>query len=873
MNWIRQWFSRPRIYRHLKREIEDHLREKTEELVAAGMPQEEAEATARREFGNVGLIEERGREVWMWPTLENLFTDLKFALRQLRKSPAFAVVAVLMLATGIGVNTAVFSIFHHILLQPLRFSQPEQLYSVWAHAASEQDSRLLSSGPDFVDFHDQSSAFTGIAAYISRFTETWAGHGEPRIVICTGPSQEMFSILGVKPILGRLYTDAEFRVLDGDTVVISERFWKQQLGGDPAIIGKTLDIGGSSVTVVGVLEAVPDLFPDTDVYLPLTTQPSWDFMKWRNNKFLNVLGRLRPGVTRAQAEQQLTAILRRAEGEPRDVQVQLEPLKDSLVGPVTSQLRMIMAAAGMVLLLICLNIAALLLVRTVRRGPEMAVRLGLGASRARIWQQLLVEGMVLSAAGCFAGLLVAWGAVKAVKQVSVLHLPRMQDLQLNGTAVAVTLAIVCAVTLFFAWLPARSLSSVSVSHGLRSARTTSGRTQRRSFSILVISEIACAVVLSVAAGLLVRSFWKIRQVDPGFEPGKLLTAYLRVNNESPEGRPFWHNVLEGTASLPGAINSASADCIPGMSAATATLLFDDRANDPKHAPAAQGCWTSADFFKTIGASLVKGRMFAPQDGAEAAPVVIINSEAARRYWPGKDPIGKHIAVAYTGPGRRIEGSARMREIVGIVGDIKQHTLDLPTEPVVYLPYLQDETNHVLWSMYLYVRSDDPVHLSDGVRSRIHSLYPNQPIERMNTMANVVANSLASRTYSMSLIGAFALLALVLAGMGIYGVVSYTTEQRTHEFGIRMALGANRSDVLWNVIQSASALAATGTIAGTALALIVSRSLGQLLFQTAPLDPVSFAVSVLMLAAVAFLASLYPAWRAAKLDPRTALNAE
>jgi putative ABC transport system permease protein len=872
VKWIRQLLLRRRMYNDLSREIQEHLREKTEELMASGMSCEAAAAQAHREFGNAGLLEERGREVWAWPVIERFAADLKFALRQLRKSPGFAVVTVLMLAIGIGVNTAVFSIFHHILLQPLRFPQPQQLYNVWEHAASAGDRLLLASGPDFVDFHDQSSAFSGIAAWLP-FTETWIGGSEPRVVHCIGATQEFFSTVGLKPVLGRLYADKEFATLDSGNLLISERFWREQFGADPAIIGRTLTIGGSANTVVGVVEYDPDLTPNAEIWLALTTQPSWEFMKWRSNKFLNIVGRLKPGTSPAVAEQQLTAILRRAEGEPKDVLVKLGPLKDSVVGPVTSQIKIVAAAAGMVLLLICLNVAALLLVRTVRRAPEMAVRLGLGASRARIWQQLLTEGTVLSAAGSLGGLLIALAAVRAVKQASVLNLPRVQDLHLNGPALATTLAVVCIVTLLFASLPWRSLSDLSAASGLRSGRATAGRAQRRSFSVLVVSEITCAVVLSVAAGLLVRSFWRIHQVDPGFEPAKLLSAYLRVNNDSPQGLSFWQNVLDGTAALPGVSSTAAADCLPGIFAPAATLAFDDRPNDPNNPPAAQGCWTSSDFFKTIGAPLVKGRFFTLHDGPDAPAVVIINAEAARRYWPGQNPIGKHVAVAYTGPGRRVTGAARMREIVGIVSDIKQRTLDQPIEPAVYLPYLQDETKHVLWSMELYVRSDDPSQLFGSVRAKIHTLYPDQPIERMRTMADVVSRSLASRTYSMSLIVAFAVLALFLAGMGIYGVVSYVTAQRTHEFGIRMALGANRNHVLWDVIQSAARLSGVGIICGIVLAIMTMRSMKQLLFQTTPSDFLSFGLSIAVLAAVALCAALHPAWRAAHLDPRSALNEE
>jgi putative ABC transport system permease protein len=872
MRWIRELLSRPRFHNDLSREIQEHLREKAEELMSEGISREAAEAMARREFGNARLVEERASEVWAWPWIDNLRADLKFAFRQLQKSPGFAAVAILMLMIGIGVNTAAFSIFHHILLQPLSFPEPQHLYSTWEHVPAEGDRRIMASGPDFVDFRDQSNAFSGIAAYLS-FTETWTGGREPRTLHCTGITQEFFRVLGMKPILGRLYTEKEFATLDSGTLIISERFWRDELGSDPTIIGKGLTIGGSANTIVGVVDAGPDLFPNTEVWLTLTTRPSWPFMTWRSNKFLNIVGRLKPEMTRAVAEQQLSAILQRAEGEPKDVQVKLEPLKEAVAGPASNQLRIVMSSAAMVLLLICLNTAALLLVRAVRRAPEMAVRMGLGASRARIWQQLLVEGMLLSTLGCAGGLAIAYWGVRLVKHASALRLPRVEDLSLNGTAVTVTLAVVFAVTLLFAWLPWRSVSDASLASGLRSRGMSAGKGQRRSFSTLVVAEITCAVVLSVVAGLLVRSFWRIHQVDPGFQPTRILSGYLRVNNDSPQGRSLWKNILEGTASVPGASSSAAADCIPGIYAATATLTFDDRPNEVNNPPAAQGCWASSDFFQTIGVTLIKGRYFTLHDDLEAPAVVIINAEAARRYWPGENPLGKHITVAYTGPGRRVTGASREREIVGIIGNIRQRKLDQPIEPAVYLPYLQDETNHVLWSMHLYVRSDHPDKLSSSVRAKVRSLYPNQPLESLRTLADLLSDSMAPRTYSMSLIVAFALLALLLSGMGIYGVVSYVTVQRTHEFGIRMALGADRSHVLWDVIQSAEILAGIGILCGTGLALVITGAFKQLLFETTPFDPLSFVGSVLVLCIVALAATLQPAWRAAQLDPRSALNVE
>jgi putative ABC transport system permease protein len=478
------------------------------------------------------------------PIIDQLLADLRYAGRGMRRSPEFYSIAVLMLALGIGINAAIFSVFAHVLLAPLRFADPGNLYVVSSHAASLGDARRLVSGPDFRDFRDQGTTLSQVAAAIGYFTEPWTGDGTPRVVKCTGPTQQFFTVMGIRPIMGRLYTPAEYSVLESGSVLISSKFWEQQLGRDPHVIGRMITIGGAAQTIVGVLPITSDLYPDTDIWLTLTTEPAWPFMNWRANKFLDVVARLKPGTSRSVSEQQLTSILRRGEGEPNDVRVQLTPLKDFIVGPVTKQLSIIMAAVALVLLVTCMNTAALLLSRAVKRSPELALRLGLGASRGRIRQQLLVEGLLLSTMGAGLGLAFASMSVGLVKQIPGLALPRLDGLHLNTSAVSVSIGLIVFTSILLAVLPASMLSSLDCSSGFHSARTETGKAQRRPFSALIVAEIACAVVLTVCAGLLVRSFVRVQSVDLGFQPTKVLSAYLRTTYFGPEGYSFWRSILD-----------------------------------------------------------------------------------------------------------------------------------------------------------------------------------------------------------------------------------------------------------------------------------------------------------------------------------------
>ena len=862
-----------RIEKELRAEMQAHIEMRTELLIERGCPPDEARREAVRQFGNRTRVEEEARAQDVLPALESVMQDLRYGLRLIRRNPGFTAITVLVLGLGTGLNAAMFSVFEHVLLAPLPLPDAGRLYVVSSHARSLGDERRAASGPDFRDYRDQNTIFSGVAAVIPRFSMVWTGDREPRVVNCAAPTVQFFTVMGIQPVMGRVFVPSEFHDLQNETALISWSFWKNQLGGDPHVIGRTLRLENFPSTIVGVLPPMPDLYSDVDVWLKLTTEPAWPYMDWRANKFLDVIGRLKPGVDLRVAQQELTAILRRAPDEPHDVEAQLTPLRDFIVGPVRRQLDIIMVAVGLVLLVTLFNTAAIFLARSIKRRPELAMRLGLGASRARVRRQLLVEGAVLSIAGCAFGVVLGVLGVTATRQFPVIGIPRIGDVHLSAGALAVSLGVVLLSTIAFAVLPG-SLLNLDLASAFRGGRTATGRAQRP-FAVLIVGEVACAVVLTVCAGLLVRSFMRLRAVDLGYQPERVVSAYLRTNYTSPEGYPFWSNVLHATSALPGATSSAISDCLPSVRANAATILFADRPNVRGREPSTEACWISADYFRTLGAALVRGRLFTDHDNADAPPVAIINVEAARRLFPNVDPVGQRIGVNYLALGSRtVDSVPRMRQIVAVVSDMRQVALNLPPGPAIYLPYTQDETHHVLNSMNVYVRSagDDPAPLGRGIRSSIQAMYADQPVERIRVMPQVIASSIARRTYAMVLLIGFAALSLLLSALGIYGVVSYVTQQRTREFAIRMALGAQRRDVLADVFTSGGMLVGIGMVLGAGLSLLVAAGLSQLLFETGSADPVVYGSAIALLGLTGTAACLAPAIRATRLDPRMALNA-
>jgi predicted permease len=864
---LRSLFRKKQVDRELDEELGAYLEMEAAGKMKQGMSRKDALRAVRLERGSLEVSKEIIRSGGWESFVETGWQDVRFSFRTLRKSPGFTLVAVLTLALGIGANTAVFSVVESVLLRPLPFQDSQRLFAIWA-MQNDQQARIGASMPEFEDYKDQSHSFEYMANLLSGWTYTWTGQGEPRTVNCTGISYDFFPMLGIKPYLGRLYEHDEYHV-DGVQVVISYRFWKEHLGSDPHVIGSVLNLDGTAQTVIGVMPPVPDLFPETDVWAK--DVPDFQWIRIRGNKFLDVVGRLKPGVTREQAEQELTAILRRGPGESPELSVHLIPLKDELTGGVRSQLQIVMAAVSLVLLIACANVAYLLLARTRKRQSEFAVRVSLGAGRGRLMRQFITENLVLATLGSIAALILSVVIVRLFEHMSTL--PRSTSIGVDAYALLFAFFVTLLTGLLLALAPSAASSKLELSAKLKAGRYGAGSVAGPRSGLLLVSEICLAVVLSVAAGLLLRSFQQAEHLDPGFVPDHLLTTYLRTNDAG-DARRFFPELVEQTTELPGVSAAALAKCMPGVYAPSATLVFKDRPNDPLNVPTVEACWISSDFFKAIGTRLVRGRFFTLHDDANAPAIVIVNQALAESYWPGQDPIGKKIGVDYVGAGRNTTGAPRFRQIVGIVANVKQKGLDLPVEPALYTPYLQDETNHAFAGFSLFVRTiGPPTSVAGTVRVLVHSLRPDQPIDVMQTMNDALFRALAPRRVSLVLVGSFAALALLLSAIGIFGMIAYAVSQRTHEFGVRIALGARRSDVLQLVLGEGFKIVTAGVLAGIAASFALTRFMRSLLYGVGPNDPLTFAVVAVLFALVALAACYVPARRASHVDPMIALRYE
>src|SRR5882724_4342194 len=864
---LRFLFRKEQVSRELDEELNGFLEMAVEEKMKQGMSRKDALRAVRLERGSIDVSREIVHAARWESFVETCWQDVRFGVRMLRKRPGFTVVAVLTLALGIGANTAVFSVVESVLLRPLQFEDSERLFAIWA-AQKGQPDRIGASMPEFEDYKDQSQSFEFIANMLSGWTYTWTGQGEPRNVNCTGISRDFFPMLGVTPYMGRLYEPEEYHV-DGVQVLISHRFWKGQLGSDPHVICRILNLDGTAQTVIGVMPPVPDLFPETDVWAK--DVPDFRWMRMRGNKFLDLVGRLKPGVTHEQAERELTAILHRGPGESPEVSVHLVPLRDELTRNVRSQLQLVMAAVALVLLITCANVAFLLLARNRRRQSEIAVRVSLGAGKGRLIRQFITENLILASLGGMAGLILAAGSVRLFDRVSTV--PRSASIGVDVYALFFALCITVLTGLLVALAPSAAFSKLDLIARMKTRWQEAGGVGISPSRLLLVSEISLAVVLSVGAGLLLRSFQQAERLDPGFLPDHLLSAYLR-NNDYGAGRLFFPRLVERTSELPGVSAAALGKCMPGVYAPSATLVFNDRPNDPLKVPTVEACWISSDFFKAIGARLMNGRFFTVHDNANAPAVAIVNQALAESYWPGQNPIGRQIGVDYVGAGRNISGAPRFREVVGIVANVKQRGLDLPVEPALYTPYLQDETNHAFAGFNLFIRTSGPAtSLAGTVRALVHSLRSDQPIDAMQTMNDALFRALAPRRLSLLLVASFAGLALLLSAIGIFGMAAYAASQRAHEFGLRMALGARRQDVLRLVLGDGLKIVATGVFFGIGASFALTRFMRSLLYAIGPNDPVTFAVVPLLFGLVALAACCIPALRAMRVDPMVALRYE
>jgi len=804
--------------------------------------------------------------------MESLLHDIRFALRTLLKSPGFTAVAVLTLALGIGATTAIFSIVNGIVLRPLPYTEPDRLVMVWEH--NDTFGRLAAAWTNFLDWRTESRSFEAIASFRG-LSGTVLGGDEALRAGVAPVSDGFFRVMDVEPVVGRVFGPDEHVLGAEPASMISHSFWQNELAGEADLGELRLVVGGFSTRVIGVLPEGFDFPAGTDVWYPLelSEQPtSRTSHNWR------VIGRLAAGIEPAQAEQEVSLITSRfaAAGEPDEWLAQramVTPLRAEIAGPVSSPLFLLMGASLMVVLVGCTNLASTLLARGSARGNELAVLRALGAERGRIVRRLFTESLLLALFGAAAGLLLAVALIRSLPLMVPSDLPRMAEIGLHPAVAGFTVMVSIAAALLFGLFPALRASDADIAGALRrSGRSTSAARSRNAWRLLVVGEVALALLLLAGAGLLMRSFWSVLQVDGGFESGGVITARVSLPaskyGEAPLRSAYFEELLSEVRALPGVETAGMVTAAPLSGSVSNGRISVDGGPQPTITAAYQVA--DAGYFETLGIPLLQGRLLDAADNAAAAHVVVINRALADLAWPGEDPIGKRITGG--GMDNYWEQPDGWATVVGVVGDVLQRDLTGEPEATFYFSFRQRAYRARGGVIVVRATGAAPTALVGPLRQTIRDLDADVPVE-FSTMDEVVARSLGDRRFVMGVLGAFAAMALLLAALGIYGVVGYTVALRTREMGIRIALGSAPVDVLRMVMGEAMTTVAIGLAVGVAGTLALSRVLGSLLFEVSPADPIAIAGTAFTLLTVAAAASFIPARRAATIDPLITMRAD
>jgi predicted permease len=855
-----RWWKRTKREQDLDRELRDHIELEAQEQHDAGLAPDAARYAARRALGNATLVKEDVREMWGSGPVERLRQDLRYAGRTLKRSPGFTSVALLALALGIGANTAIFSVVNAVLLRPLPFRDPGSLMML--------DEKWLPRFPhfeatpgDFLSWQQQNGAFSQMAAFAgAAFNLT--GDDRPERISGARVSANLPSLLGVEPILGRSFTPEEDKDGNDRVVLLGYNLWQRRFAGDPHVIGAAVTLNSISFTIVGVMPPAFRFPQDAEIWRPIAFTPR----DLNSGHFVWAIGRLKPGMTRAQAQAGMDLIMPRLR-QPQVWSANVVPLLDYYVGEVQTALLVLLGAAGFVLLIACVNVANLLLTRGAVRQKELCLRASLGASRGRIIQQLLTESVLLSLMGGVLGLLLASGGISTIKSLSLANIPRLDQAELDYPVLLFTLALSTLTGVLFGLAPALRLARTDLHDSLKAGSRSSGANVRsRVRSALVVSEVALALVLLTGAGLLLKSFRRLLDVRPGFNPESVLSAAINLPTakyrEPFQQTQFVDQLLQRIASLPGVRQAAVSAGLPFSSVSDAGVRIDGRPiGTPESGAPANYYRVTPLYLQVMGIPLIRGRFFTERDVMNGPPVVIINEMMAKRFFPNEDPIGKRLDIS---------GPTYLREIAGVVGDVKQAGLKAASTPQVYEPFFQKPSS----SFNLVVRGvGEPMRLAEAVRRQVLAIDRDQPVSKVRTMEEIVARSMAQDRLSVFLLGLFAFLALVLAAVGIYGVMAYSVTQRTHEIGIRMALGAHRGGILKLVLGQSLQVALLGVGIGLAASLLLTRLMASLLYEVKTTDPVIFAAVSAILLGVALTAAFVPARRASRVDPMVALRYE
>ena len=872
-------------------ELSQHLEEEYERALSCGASEDEARKQVLEQLNAPDLlgrelkhVEQRVSAAGVTLGTEekinmfaDLWQDLRYALRTLAKNPAFTSIAIVAIALGIGANTVIFSAVNAVLLRPLPFKNPEQLVMVWENATHLGFPKNTPSPPNFIDWQRQNTVFTGMAAMSER-SFNLTGVGEPDRLDGRRVSANLFDLLGVPALLGRTFVPDDDRP-GTHVVLLSYSLWQRRFGSDSNVIGRAITLNGESYNVIGVMPR--------SVHLP--AYGNWNDKVWvpiaftneetteRGNHFLDVIARIKPGITLKQAQAEMETIAARLAKEyPRyntRIGATVTPLHEEVVGDIKPALLILLGAVGFVLLIACANVANLLLARAAVREKEIALRLALGASRSRLTRQFLTESVLLALLGGGFGLLLALAGIRVLKTFIPVTISQTQTISIDGKVLVFTALLALLTGIVFGLAPAMHASHSNLNDSLKEGGRDSaiGKKGNRLRDLLVVGEIAVSFILLIGAGLLINSFLHLRNLDPGFRADHLLTMKVDLSElRYPDGERrsvFFDEVLFRIRALPGVQSVAVAGNLPFTYNGDSMSIAVEGIPDPP-----PGQWPDViyraigpGYFSTMGIPMIRGRDFTDQDKADSKNVVVISEKTAQHYWPGKDPIGKRLKPGAT------TSDVPWREVIGVVKDVRQN--DFIAQPKMQMYFAYRQLKDLAANALIVRTSVEPMSLATSIRDAIWAVDKDQPVANVDTMDHIVSEAIARQRFSMLLLGIFATLALVLASVGIYGVMSYSVAQRTHEIGIRMALGARRADVLQMTVTQGLKLVGTGMLLGLAAAFLLTRVLASLLYGISATDPITFLGISVVLLAVAILASYIPALRATKVDPIIALRAQ
>jgi putative ABC transport system permease protein len=878
-------------------DIRAHLEEKVADLMDAGIPEAEARARARRELGNATRIVEESRAVWGWIWVEQLIEDLRYGLRRMARNPGFTAAAVLCIGLGAGATTGIFSVVNAVLLRSLPYAQANRLVRVFTEFPQEVTTtsptgfhHFWVSPPEYFELKQETQSWDEFEGWVNSAANL-AGNDQPIRATVAYVTGGLLPMLGVQPAMGRFSSAEENRPKVPATAVLSYSLWQRAFGGDPSVLNRDIRLNGRACRVVGVMPR-GFLFPPGEVnppemWVPLRPDPA--DQTTRDTHYLSVLGRLRPGVTTAQAQSEMdrytihSSQTRASNQHPFDPKIHpivLAGFQDEIVRPVRPAMLVLLGAVAFLLLIACVNVANLLLARSEGRRREIAVRASIGAGTGQLLRQFLTEGILLSLAGAGLGLILAEGGLRLLAATGAGSIPRASEIAIDWRVLLFALGIAAATGLFFGTTPILHIRPSGLHEILKSStsRTIGSVASNRFRATLVGSEIALALILLIGSGLMVKAFWKLQEVDSGIRPDHLLTMQLSlpsaIYRTETQAHEFWTALIDRVDGLPGVTSAAIASGLPPIRPINANdTPVENRPPQPDGTQPTVDYWNFVDpaYFRTIGATLVEGRFLNATDGKGSTPVVMINQTLARTFWPHESPLGHRVRADFP--------NGQWREIVGVVADVKNGGLDKPAGSELFVPYQQistlpEITNNFVASASLLIRTTgDPMALANSVRAQVRSLDASIPIAGLQTMEDVISQDISRPRFLSLLMTAFSFLSLILAGLGIYGVMSYAVAQRTAEIGIRMALGAQRAQVLRLVSANGLRIAVAGAAAGALGAFLLTRFLSGLLFGVSALDAGTFLAMAGVIGLVTLLACYIPARRASRTDPTIALRYE